>query len=128
MSANPGNIRLVPSVGQDPHDGKRAPRGLKTSSTVLATLNARCLAIFIISFVHDLFIRWMEFIFTIYHRYRYVKFVDVSQINAARFQIFRHRVRGEENEAGASFSRVRMHAVNSISGSIPFETLDGPAV
>lgn len=41
MSANPGNIRLVSSAGEDPHDGKRAPRGLKTSSTVLATLNAR---------------------------------------------------------------------------------------
>lgn len=64
----------------------------------------------------------------LYLRYRYVKFVDVSQINASRFQIFRHRIRGRENEAGASFSRVRMHAVNSISGSIPFETLDGPAV
>lgn len=43
MSANPGNIRLVSSAGQDPHDGKRASRGLKTSSTVLATLNAQCL-------------------------------------------------------------------------------------
>lgn len=62
------------------------------------------------------------------YRYRYVKFVDVSEINAARFQTFRHRIRGEEIEAGESFSRVRMHAVNSISGSIPFETLDGPAV
>ena len=62
------------------------------------------------------------------YRYRCVKFVDVSQVNAARFQIFRHRIRGKENEAEASFSRVGMHAVNSISGSIPFETLDGPAV